>query len=62
MSVSEAKASSRARLRMVLVALHSLPEGCAEAAGLLRKAINIELRRLDKLKAVEARAKRGRAA
>jgi hypothetical protein len=62
MTIAEAKASSRARLRMVLFALHTLPEGCAQAAAMLRRAIKIELKRLDKLKGIGARAKRGRAA
>ena len=61
MTVAEAKQASSNRLRMVLFALETLPDGCAEAAALLKKAINNELRRLDLLKGVERR-QRGRAA
>ena len=42
--------------------LECLPDGCHQAAAILKKAINNELKRIGRLKAVEARAKRGRAA
>lgn len=55
MTVQQAKDASRARMRMCLVALEHLPDGCSAAAANLRRAIHRELRRLGKLKALDVR-------